>query len=78
MNNYICRNKDGNDLCTDRKHTYHQWNLYHSDGGVCYHCKLKRWFKVKSCPFCKKETIKETEYCECKKCPNCGKFINNN
>jgi len=71
MNNYTCWNEKGNELCTDGKHTYHQWNLYHSD--KCYHCKLSRWFKVKSCPFCKKE--KETEYCECEKCPNCGKFI---
>jgi hypothetical protein len=74
MNNYTCSIPDGNRLCTDRIHTYHQWNLYHSD--MCYHCRARRWFKVKSCPFCyKKEKEEETEYCGCKKCPNCGKII---
>jgi len=70
--NYTCWQNEGNRLCTDGKHTYHQWNIYHGD--KCNFCNTKRWFKTKTCPFCEK--TKEPNYCECKRCEKCGKIIN--
>jgi hypothetical protein len=68
----ICFNPKGNELCTDGKHTYHQWNTKHSS--ACYHCKMPSYIFWGKCQICKEE-IKKEEFCECKRCKNCGKII---
>ena len=68
----ICPDKRGNELCTDGKHTYHEWNITHGDG--CNFCHSKYFFSLRKCHICEEE-IKENIYCECERCSNCKKII---
>lgn len=55
-----CSDPRGNEICTDGRTTYHNWNVTYGS----------------RCEFCKQTNPDyENEYCECERCTNCGKLI---
>lgn len=54
-----CPDPRGNEICTNRRDTYHEWNVKYSGG----------------CPFCREGLKEYEDKCKCKRCSKCGKLI---